>query len=274
MSNLYGTVGYCFLNSSNIPNFILVLSDIHSKLPYCSDKINIAEWFYKNMYKANILLEEVPRDNMELKELWETSEHTQDLKKFFLTNSTIVHAIDIRLYLIPFSFTLVSLINDTSTTLESYLKLLDTFFKLELEICCKTLKNMYKNENLLNSKLGDHFFSIKKMYNNYLESNKLFMKITIKELVTGNILEDINEILDSIMEWYCIAKMYELNDNKNIIIHTGVFHSERIIQNLITYYNYKIQKMDGINNMEYIENKEIITGCINLPKNIEIQLFN
>jgi hypothetical protein len=55
MKNIYGTIGYTFFNSNEVPNFILVLSDIHSKLKYCDDFIEISEWIKNNMYNINIL---------------------------------------------------------------------------------------------------------------------------------------------------------------------------------------------------------------------------
>ena len=37
MKNIYGTVGYTFFYSDKNPHFILVLSDVHSKLKYCDN---------------------------------------------------------------------------------------------------------------------------------------------------------------------------------------------------------------------------------------------
>jgi hypothetical protein len=86
-----------------------------------------------------------------------------------------------------------------------------------------------------------------------------------------DILIELNIILDSCMEWFIIAKMYELTftNNNNIIIHTGLFHSERINNILHDIYNYKIINQSGINTIDNAENNEDLTGCITLPNSIE-----
>ena len=81
MSKIYGTIGYVFLIKNN--RKIIVLSDQHDVLPSCENKINIAEWFKRKFNSSKILLEEVPRENQKLIELWETSPHTQELKNLF-----------------------------------------------------------------------------------------------------------------------------------------------------------------------------------------------
>jgi hypothetical protein len=86
-----------------------------------------------------------------------------------------------------------------------------------------------------------------------------------------NILFELNIILDSCMEWFIVAKLYELTftNNNNIIIHTGLFHSERINSILQDIYNYKIINQSGVNTIDNAENKKDLTGCITLPNSIE-----
>jgi hypothetical protein len=70
------------------------------------------------------------------------------------------------------------------------------------------------------------------------------------------------------MEWYCCALIIKnKNNKKNFIIHAGLFHTDNIIQDLITYYNYKKVNESGINKMDQIN--EYYTGCIQLPQDIE-----
>lgn len=304
MSNIYGTVGYAFLEDQNIenicksnmlcfknsylipwterkkmlttiyeqkPKYILILADIHSKLPYCENQINITDWFFKNINNTNILLEEVIRDdNIKLKELWGTSEHTINLKNFFLNNPEIVHAIDFRPSLIPYSWEHSSISNN-SISLSEYVLLLKKFFNFEGKFL--QYKNLLETVKIEIIKI--HFDIIKKIYKDFLQKYNDYMNHYILQLIKDNkeILEEINEILDNIMEWYTIAKMFSINNNKNIIIHTGLYHSNKIITCLTHFYNYKINNSDGINKIDDLENKEIISGCINLPKFIENQLF-
>jgi hypothetical protein len=126
MTNIYGSVGYTLLR--NKYNTILILADVHSKLPYCENKIDISDWLKMNMNFTNVLLEEVPRNGVELNELWTESDHTQKLKDLFLQNSNLIHAIDIRPYLIPFSWEMCELKSD-NITLNNYLKKIVILFK-------------------------------------------------------------------------------------------------------------------------------------------------
>lgn len=275
MSNIYGTVGYAFLKSNHFKNYILVLADVHSKLPYCDNKINISEWFYKNKTNSNILLEEVPRNSIILKELWPESEHTQELKHFFINNPDIVHAIDIRPLLIPFSWELNLINNNNNINLVEYIKLINDFFNVDSEIIKNNIINVYNKEYLNNSPLGNHFNDINIKYKNFINKNNAYLNLSINEIYNKkkHILEELNYLLDSIMEWFAIAKMFNFNNKKNMIIHTGLFHSNQIIIALIKYYFYSIESIDGINTIsQIIENDNIEFNCINLPKIIENQL--
>jgi hypothetical protein len=275
MSNIYGTVGYAFLKSNHFKNYILVLADVHSKLPYCDNKINISDWFYKNKTNSNILLEEVPINSITLKELWPESEHTQSLKKFFINNPDIVHAIDIRPLLIPFSWELNLINNNNNINLVEYIKLINDFFNVDLKIIKNNIINVYNKKYLNNSPLGNHFNDINIKYKNFINKNNVYLNLSINEIYNKqrHILEELNNLLDSIMEWFAIAKMFNFDNNKNMIIHTGLFHSHQIIIALIKYYFYNIESIDGINTItQIIENDNIDVGCINLPKVIENQL--
>jgi len=75
------------------------------------------------------------------------------------------------------------------------------------------------------------------------------------------------------MEWFTIAKIFNINNNKNIIIHTGLFHSERIITILKKYYNFKVLKSDGINSIKEIEKTPNYNGCTIIPVSIEKELI-
>jgi len=104
--------------------------------------------------------------------------------------------------------------------------------------------------------------------------NETIYNIFIKN---KNILIDLNLILDSCMEWYCISKIYDIqfyDDNKKgFIIHTGLFHSERIISILQELYNYNIIINNGINNINDAENNTY-DGCILLPNIVSETIIN
>ena len=91
MKNIYGTIGYTVLKNPNTNNKIIILADMHDKLPECVNQTNISNWFESKINSSKILLEEVPRDNVTLHELWSESPHTQNLKNLFLYHFITVY---------------------------------------------------------------------------------------------------------------------------------------------------------------------------------------
>lgn len=281
MTSIYGTIGYTFLQSQEESNqiFILVLSDEHSKLKYCDDFIQISEWLEKNIDNINILLEEVSREDFKLGELWSASDHTIKLKKLFLNNQKKIFDIDIRPYLIPFSWEILHENTDfENIKFKHYLKLLNKFVYIKLYEIKKKIYNIYNRKFLLKHKLKIHLKEIRKIFHNFLFTNIHLMNVSIYDVFKNNkdILFDLNLILDTCMEWYCIAKIHDIqfyNNNKkqNYIIHTGLYHSERIVSILQKIYNYKIIINDGINNINDAE-KTDYNGCILLPDFISERL--
>ncbi len=272
MTTIYGTVGYTFLKSTqkNNPTFILILSDIHSKLEYCNNFIQISEWLEKNMENINILLEEVSRDDFNLGELWKSSDHTVKLKNLFLNNKKKIFDIDIRPYLVPYSWELLNENNNLKNIkFKNYLELLNKFLYVKLSKINNKISNITNNKFLQNHKLYEHLIKINIDFNKFLFKNKYLMNCYIYDIFKYNkdILIDLNLLLDSCMEWYSIAKMYDLYYNdikKNYVIHTGLFHSERLVYVLQKIYNYDIILQDGINTINKAE-KENYNGCIILP---------
>ena len=75
------------------------------------------------------------------------------------------------------------------------------------------------------------------------------------------------------MEFYIIFNIFKPNiDTKNIIIHTGLIHSEKIIFWLTKLYSCKIIEEKGITNLENIDTLPITSGCLKLSKSIDKQL--
>ena len=270
--NLNGSIGYTFLIKNNIK--ILILADYHSTLPYCkTDGIFISEWF-KNKSNSRILLEEVPRVGHDLQELWPSSPHTQKLKEVYIKNSHIIHGVDIRPFLIPFSWEFASDKESPNINLKEYFELLNLFFTLKLDFIKKDLTYIYSKEFLKKKKIGKHFLILKKVVVLLIKKNKFYLDKYIKDLVNNNnlLFNQINFILSDIMEWYIIAKIYEGIDEKktSFIIHAGLLHTTNIINLLTKFYHYKIVDDFGtttnINNLN-IENN----GCLHLPIDIEKQ---
>jgi hypothetical protein len=115
---IYGTVGITLL-SKGVHN-VIVMADNHDTLPECQNKINVAEWFGKKMGTSKILLEEVPRQGNKLVELWKESPHTQQLKDLYLENPDTIPGMDIRPFVIPFSFEVLNEIDESNKEYPSY----------------------------------------------------------------------------------------------------------------------------------------------------------
>jgi hypothetical protein len=277
MTNIYGTIGCSLLKKKINKDFIYVLlfADMHSILPYCDNKIDINKWLENNINKVNILLEEVPRsNNFSLNELWTNSEHTQKLKYFFLNNTNLIHAIDIRPYLILFSLDLCDMSSEP-ITLQNYLKSIDEFFIFENSYIKSKLKNVYSINYLNNNiELKNHFEELKQNFLLYKKKNNIFMNVNICDIFKNNIQikDSLNNILDSIMEWYTIANIFELKYNKkNVIIHTGLYHSNNIQDKLIKLYNYTIEYSNGVTTLDSLDNSKL-SGCVVLPVDIQNKL--
>ena len=269
--NLNGSIGYTLLSKDNIK--ILVLADMHSELPYCEKNgIFISDWL-KNKFKSKILLEEVPRVGPKLKELWPTSPHTQKLKEEYIKNSHIIQGVDIRPFLIPYSWELSFDKDAPDYNLKQYLNYINLFCNLKLDFLRNDLKNVYSVEYLKKSKLGEHYLYLKKKIKNYVRTNKFNLSIKVKDLVkkNENILEQLNDLLSEIMEWYIIAKIYQgLSEGKTqFIIHAVLAHTTNVIYLLKNKYQYLIEENYGTTDMKNLNNEN--TGCLQLPFDIEKQ---
>ena len=269
ITSLYGSIGYTYLMNNFIkPTFILVLSDNHSKLPYCNNYKMVSEWLEKKAKTNNILLEEVPRTNTVLKELFSDSDHTQQLKELFINNQNLINGIDIRPLLIDFSWELLGITVIPEIIFNKYLETIDNFFNFNN----KNIKNLNKTYIENSPFLNIQFKIIKKTYENYKKVYIKHLNQSILYIYNNHIdvLEDFNFILDNIMEFYTILNIFK--SNKNVIIHTGLAHSEKIIYWLTTIYSYKIIEENGITSIKQTNTIPINDGCIKLSKTIDEQL--
>lgn len=265
MENISGTIGYTFLKNLDKNQVILVLSDKHDKIIGCStesESSEISDWIEENLNSSKILLEEVPREKVVLEELWGNSPHTQNLKNLFLHNPEKIRPVDIRPYLIDFSWELINSNPSYNLKLIKYFRELDNFMALKNNFVQSILSN-YNVEFLINTSLGSHFLFIKNKYKLFVYKNKQFLKIDLMDVYNNNIdiLEDFNDLLNDTMEWYICAciQLY----NKPIVLHTGLAHSEQVVKLLMQYYNYQMIESNGINKLNDANAKQI--GCIQLP---------
>jgi len=274
MINIFGSIGYThFINITNNKN-LLLFADKHDDIPSCENKINIAEWLESKFKKSIILLEEVPRLDNELLALWDESIHTKELKELYLNNKSTVIPIDIRHQIIPFSWEVIVDKKDIlyNISLNKYLLLIDECLSMKnpyLKQHCK----LYNHKLLINTPLGEHFLSIKDNFKEFINKikklNILYELIPIIYKKYQYILEEINEIISSIMEWYICACICVYN-NKQLIIHIGLAHSEQIVKLLNTKYNYKLVEQQGINKLNDIESTNL-SGCVKITKTLNNQ---
>jgi hypothetical protein len=273
MTTLYGTIGYTILKNINTKKKLIIFADRHDKLQSCSNNIDIAEWFklkLKSKHKLiKILLEEVPRYNVNLQELWSSATHTQSLKNIFLESNNEIIGLDIRPLLIPFSWELNidNKSNPDNITLKEYIKNIDNFFSMQEQYLSNNLLN-YSVLNLKNKTLGKHFKRIKQNYNKILINHLSDLNESINNKI--NILTKINDLLDEIMEWNICANII-LYDDKPVIVHVGLAHSEKIIPLLKKYYKYDHVINKGINKIDDLNEFKSINGCVYLDENMSSQ---
>lgn len=268
MTSISGSVEWFLLEKNG--KYILIFSDIHSKSKYCTNNNSI--FFNKWLDSINnslILIEEVDRNNVVLKELWKEAEHTQKIKNWYIENSNKenVIPIDIRPFLLPFSWQLWKENDDCAKyTLKKYIELIKIFLfqkinsenkkiisPLLLSIIQK-LEKIRKN-NKKNTGLMKHFNLIKKKFISFCNKHKDKMDLTIENWVNeyehwmGNylfyngelkLLTEIEEILSAIMEWYTILNI--MITDKLSVIHAGLAHTRNIKYILEHIYNFSVDK--------------------------------
>ena len=228
--------------------------------------------FLLSCFLVQILLEEVPRIGAELKELWVTSPHTQKLKELYLKNSNIINGVDVRPFLVPFSWELsFDEKVPVNMKLKKYLHFIDLFFSLKHKVFYEKLGFIYDFHNLKDSKIGKHYLYIKNIYTKFIEDNKKHLNKTIGEIFKSNtpLLEEINYLTSLIMEWFAIALIYKNNNKKTHIMHAGLLHTSAIIDNLINFHDYKVITKEGTNEINKFENSQ--NGCLLLPSEIDKQ---
>ena len=275
-----GSIGVTILKKDN--KIILLLADDHSNKIYCNsvynkldnnDHVDIKNFLKGNLNEGNqILLEEVPRDNFELEELWPESPHTQELKELFLSETKIT-GIDIRPYLIPFSWEIAD--TDASMgnmTIRDYLQNLEDFFNLKGKFYNTIFHPTLKLLKIKNEGLGKNILLLKKKYLLLKKEINDFDNTIVFLLKNNkNILDKISVLCDEIMEFNTLLNAF--TNEKKSIIHTGLFHSNNILKLLINLYGFKVIYKNGTNNFPPLFEKKDIPSCVYLP-GIEKYGFN
>jgi hypothetical protein len=268
-----GNIGITILENNN--KIIILLADDHSNTKYCDSNtldyhIDIKDFLKKALDSEHqILLEEIPRDGFNLQELWPKSPHTQNLKTLFLDNIDI-NGIDIRPYLIPFSWE--NLETDTSPELRNYsiikyINKLNEFFKLEGNFYNKIFYPIMKKVIIYNNGLGKNLIHIKnKFIRLRKEIYQLDKPISYYFDNKKYILEEISNICDEIMEFNTLLNVF--TTNKKSIIHTGLFHSFNILTWLLNSYNFNVIYKNGINQFPPNKSSNDIKACVYIPINI------
>jgi hypothetical protein len=275
MISIFGSIGYSILENIHINKKIIIFADMHDKLKKCKNNKSIAEWFKEKFNSSRILLEEVPRsENSTIEELWSESDHTQKLKELYLNNMKKIIAVDIRHTMIPYSMELIDKVdeNGQNILLLIYLEDIDSFFSMKHKYMIDNLLN-YKINMLKETNLGSHFLKIKKHYLDFLNKNmNILNKPIINITRNSNIIDDINDILNDIMEWYICACIFE-STMKTIILHAGLAHTDKVNSWLLNHYKFNIIKDYGINEMNDIMNiyNNDTNGCVLLSSDIEKQ---
>lgn len=259
--NIYGAIGYTILKKDN--HKIILFSDMHDKLKSCDNKINIDVWLKSKFKSSIILLEELPQHDINLEFLWSESEHSVSLQNLYLENKDLIKPFDIRFMLTPFSWEVKQIV---TCTLKEYVKLLASFYRLKNKYLIEKSK-LYNVDKLVDTILGKHYLINKNKFIKFIKKN-IYLLYNNIDSIDKNILREYDELLNDCMEWYCCA-LIEENSNKPIIIHTGLYHSDKITKCLKKYYNYDIIIKHGITDIENIKD-DSNEGCIILSKKMDL----
>ncbi len=266
-----GSVGYTLLKHKYNNKYVLILADVHDGVSYCSQDSEMIDIFLgKSVNKNDILLEEVFREKLNLKELWPSAHHTRKLKELNINNNKI-KPVDLRPMLLPFSWELSELSTDISDMpLIKYIEGIENLLNLKESKLFTTyiLPEMrkLKDKEDFRVSLVTHFNEIKDIFNEYkTKYNKyLFEKVIVIYKTNQHILELINNMLSMIMEWFVVLCIH--NSTNNTIVHMGLAHSERLIELLEEVYQFEIVSAEGINKMIDIID-DYPKSCIYIPSN-------
>ncbi len=286
-----GSIGVIILSKKinlNKEKIIIILSDDHANTNYCSivdDSYQSISDFLNSVDNKQILIEEIPKQtdkkDIQIKEIWYNVPHVKELKNYFLQNSKIADGIDIRLELIPFSIELLDFKKELlNFKFYEYIKEFKIFFDGEGTIFNKYFHELTKN-NLINLKVDNYDEGvIKRYFNKLLENYKSIEKKSrdfiypnndpsIKDfydkdmVFSSNLFKDIDDLVNSIMEFYVILKIF--STEKTSIIHMGLFHTSNISKRLMFDYKYNIIYKNGLTEINLNEYENQAISCVKMP---------
>ena len=218
----------------------------------------------KSISNYTLLEEATEEKRNSLKPLWTGSVHTMALRDLIIKDQNII-PIDIRPLLLPFSWEIMKeKDNYKKIKLHEYLNLIGFFFKghglLWKKYIDPYINKMNEKEK---KKLMAHINCINNIFIIFLKDNN---NKTIEYYFNQEPekLNEINNIVSFIMEWYSLFKI--LNNEQNSIIHLGLAHSERLVFNLFEIYNYQIIDKQGVIKMEQVNDN--IKACIKINESL------
>jgi len=261
MSNikLYGAIGYTILYNSNIfpDTEILLIADMHDEYNKdCGNSnlltIDVLLGQYLNN-KYSIILEEIPL-NKQMIELFPNSSHVKNVRKFYLENMDKVIAVDLRLELLD----LTSLENSSIPIMIHLINLYE-FFTIKSKLFdMPIVKSIY-------TKLLKVFLHINKKYKKeFKKSSKDINKLTLK-----NIISDFDDLLSSILDFYCFVRIYDILSTKKqskIVVYCGLAHIDEINKILTKKLNYNVKFKKGKTNIDDVSLFTMDNICIDLIK--------
>jgi len=256
-----GVVSVALLKNPKTNKIIVFLGDVHDGVDYCDTNLRNNNYvdeflniFLKNESEImNVLLEEVPRviEGMKLQELWPGAEHTQRLKNWYIKNQDSVIPIDIRPFLVPFSYQKkeMGVLDDKENNMlmKDYLYVLDSLFNLEeLDekrlnesiIFFKNILSFLRDVNYKKSGIMKLYKDLKKSYDELKNSvddiyNKKF--IELYEL-DNNFFSKLEVLKISLMDWYTVLVLV---GDKHSIVHLGLYHYKSVINTLLKSLNFE-----------------------------------
>lgn len=279
MSFLSGASGLTYLVSTiGAIKEILLMHDIHDGVSYCSETDNKFEHLFVTDYFNNAndiqkILEETVDTKVKLTDLWPNAKHTQTLKKLANKNIKDIYSVDIRPFLIPFSWELIQT-NKTKfgeIILSKYLVFLEKFFNkpTDSKVYSKYIKNINIKNEEYKKEAATHISDLHNIFNILKKKHQNKLNIKLIDIYNNNIeiLYELNNLLSAIMEWYII--ILTLSNSKNSIIHVGLAHSNRIEKILVKYYKFKIKYHNGITEIKDVDLSKTISSCVLLPQDIK-----
>lgn len=252
-----GIMGYTILENPFTKKEVILFSDIHDGVNYCIDEksIFIDELFDKVKDDYLILLEEVPRLGIELVELWPNAEHTQRLKNWYMKNSNEIEGIDLRPYLVSFSYQkyfLDKLEKEEEISMKDYLEM-DLLFAPEMNMKLinklpypQFYQKIFRLLKKLPSRSGviNYYNQLKNHYNKM--KSEINLEDTFLKTLKGNKkwFESLDELKSNLMDWYTIL-LIASNKDKKIIVHFGLAHFVNTLKEL-KKIGFKVIKEKGI----------------------------